>query len=53
MNTEVDPKDPIGSDELARYVSGEADVQQRARVETWAAADPENRRELDALRSIW
>ena len=53
MNTEVDPKDPIGSDELARYVSGEADVQQRARVETWAAADPANRRELDALRSIW
>lgn len=53
MNTEVDPKDPIGSEELARYVSGEADAEQRARVEAWAAADAVHRRELDAMLSIW
>ncbi len=53
MDMDVDPKQPIGSDELARYVSGEADARERAQVEAWAAADPANQRELEALRAIW
>lgn len=47
-----DPND-IGSELLARYVSGEADAQERARVDAWAASAPANRRELDAMLRIW
>lgn len=47
-----EPSD-IPSELLARYVAGEADVAERERVEQWADAAPENRRELDAMLTIW
>lgn len=43
----------ISSDQLARYVAGEADADERARVERWADAAPEHRRELEAMTAIW
>ena len=47
-----DPID-ISSEQLARYVAGEADAAERALVERWAAAADANRRELDATLAIW
>jgi ferric-dicitrate binding protein FerR (iron transport regulator) len=43
----------IDSDFLARFIAGEADSAQRAAVEAWAAAAPENARELERMRSLW
>lgn len=43
----------IDSDLLARFIAGEADSAQRAAVEAWAAAAPENARELERMRSLW
>lgn len=43
----------ITSEQLARYLSGEADAAERQAVEAWAAADPSNAAELEKLRAIW
>lgn len=43
----------INSEQLARYVAGEADAPERALVERWAASADDNRRELDAMATIW
>ncbi len=43
----------MDGDLLARYVAGEADGDERARVERWAAQAPEHRREVDAMRAAW
>lgn len=43
----------INSEQLARYVAGEADAAERALVERWAASADDNRRELDAMTTIW
>jgi len=43
----------ISSEQLARYVAGEADAAERALVERWAATADASRRELDAMLSIW
>jgi transmembrane sensor len=43
----------IDSDLLARYVSGEADDAQRARVASWAAMSASNAKELEHLDLIW
>ncbi|MFZ1694872.1 MAG: FecR domain-containing protein [Flavobacteriales bacterium] len=43
----------ISSDLLARYLAGEADEAQGRAVESWAAAAPENQRELDRMRRVW
>ncbi len=43
----------IDSDLLARYVSGEADAQQRAAVEQWADAASDNASELRRMRALW
>lgn len=43
----------ISSEQIARYVAGEADATERALVERWAAAADANRRELDAMLTIW
>lgn len=43
----------ISSEQLARYVAGEADAAERALVERWAASADANRRELDAMLAIW
>jgi transmembrane sensor len=43
----------ISSEQLARYVSNEADAAERALVERWAASDPAHRRELEAMSRIW
>lgn len=44
---------PIPSDLLATYLAGEADAAQRQAVEDWAAASPENDRELERMRKLW
>lgn len=49
----MDSPQQITSEQLARHVSGEADADERALVEHWAASDPANQRELDAFREIW
>lgn len=49
MNT----NSPIPSDLLARYLASEADAAQQQAVEDWAAASPENARELDRMRALW
>lgn len=41
------------SEQLARYLSGEADAAERLVVEAWAAADPANAAELERWRAIW
>jgi transmembrane sensor len=38
---------------LARFVAGDADAPERARVESWSASDPANARELERLRRGW
>lgn len=43
----------ITSEQLARYLSGEADAAERQAIEAWAAADPSNAAELEKLRAIW
>ncbi|WKZ67092.1 MAG: FecR domain-containing protein [Flavobacteriales bacterium] len=43
----------IDSDLLARYITGEADPAQRARVEEWAAASADHAQELERMRRIW
>lgn len=43
----------IDSDLLARVIAGDADEAQRAAVEAWASAAPENARELERMRSLW
>lgn len=43
----------ITSEQLAAYVSGEADAPLRAAVDHWAAEDPANAKELQALVQAW
>lgn len=43
----------ITSEQLARYLSGEADAVERQAVEVWAAAAPAHAAELEQLRAIW
>lgn len=43
----------MDSDRLVRYVAGEADDAERAAIERWASAAPENQRELAGLRAAW
>ncbi len=45
--------DPIPSELLARYLSGEADEAQRRAVEAWAQDDPANANELRRMRELW
>lgn len=49
----MDDATHISSEQLARYVAGEADTAERAAVERWADAAPANRRELEALQALW
>lgn len=44
---------PVDWNLLSRYVSGSCSKQEEVVVETWAAADPENRKTLDELRRVW
>ncbi|MCB0767250.1 MAG: FecR domain-containing protein [Flavobacteriales bacterium] len=41
------------SGSLARYLSGEASLEERLAVEAWATADPANAAEFEHMRSIW
>lgn len=41
------------TDLLVRYIANEADEQDRARVEAWAAADPDHAAELERMRQLW
>ncbi|MGE0440352.1 MAG: FecR family protein [Gemmatimonadales bacterium] len=41
------------SEQLARYLAGEATAAERNNVERWLAEDPANRRELDRLAAAW
>lgn len=43
----------ITSEQLAAYVAGEADAGLRKDVERWAAADPANAKELEAMARAW
>lgn len=43
----------ITSEQLARYLSGEADAAERQAVEAWAAVDPAHAAELARSRIIW
>lgn len=43
----------INSDQLARYVAGEASPEEARAVETWAGSSPLNARELAAMRAAW
>ncbi len=43
----------ITSEQLAAYASNEADGDLRAAVEQWAAADPANAKELEAMLRAW
>ncbi|HRF79107.1 MAG TPA: hypothetical protein PL070_03380, partial [Flavobacteriales bacterium] len=43
----------ITSEQLARYLSGEADAAERQAVEAWAAADAAHAAELEQLRVFW
>jgi len=43
----------ITSEQIAAYVSGEADAALRAVVEQWAAADTANAKELEAMQHAW
>lgn len=43
----------ISSDQLARYLAGEAGAEERALVEQWVAASVQNKRELEAMRDAW
>jgi len=43
----------ITSEQLARYLSGEADAAERQAVEVWAVADAVHAAELEQLRTIW
>lgn len=43
----------IDSELLARYIAGEADADQRAAVEAWAASADENAQELRAMQRLW
>jgi transmembrane sensor len=47
-----EPRD-VNATTLARYLSGEADRDERARVERWVAADSERRAVAEALRAAW
>ncbi len=38
---------------LAKYIAGEADAQERADVEAWLSAAPNNQVELERMRSVW
>ncbi|MEZ4456184.1 MAG: FecR family protein [Gemmatimonadales bacterium] len=41
------------SEQLARYLAGEATAAERHNVEQWLAEGPANRRELDRLAAAW
>jgi transmembrane sensor len=45
--------DQVRDELLARYLTGEAGPEERARVDAWAAADPAHARELARLRAAW
>lgn len=44
---------PIDDRLLAKYIAGEADAQERVRVEDWLSAAPDNQVELERMRSVW
>lgn len=43
----------IGPEMFAAYLSGELNVEERARVEAWIASSEENQREFRIYREIW
>lgn len=47
-----DHKDDIDWDKLDRYVRGEGDASERAKLEQWVNEDPERRSAADAMRTI-
>jgi len=49
----VDGSNHIDSDQLARYVAGEASPKERLAVERWAASDPAHANELATLQRLW
>jgi transmembrane sensor len=44
---------PVDWNLLSRYVAGSCSDREEVVVETWAAAEPENRRTLDELQQVW
>lgn len=44
---------PIADELLAKYIAGEADVAERAEVESWAAGAEANAAEIERMRSLW
>lgn len=40
-------------DLLIKYIVGEADEQEQQQLEDWMAADPENRKSYERIRTIW
>lgn len=45
--------DNMDSNNLARYLAGEASPEERAAIDAWAAANPGNRAELGRLQAAW
>lgn len=45
--------DNMDSNQLARYLAGEAPPEERAAVEAWVSANPNHRAELERLRAAW
>ena len=45
--------EPMPSELLARYLSGDASPAEREQVDRWALEAPAHRAELDRLRSLW
>ena len=45
--------EPMPSELLARYLSGDASPEEREQVERWALEAPAHRAELDQLRAAW
>ena len=50
---ESNDEGPIGWTLLTRYVAGSCTEDEEIVVETWAAADPRNRRVLKDLQNVW
>lgn len=49
----VNGSTPIDDRLLAKYIAGEADAQERERVEVWLNETPDNHVELERMRSVW
>lgn len=43
----------MDSEQLARYLAGEASAEERHQVDTWSRANPDNQRELKRLAVAW